>query len=231
MYNGYKIAADYDTTQYCSMVSMSKNGIVTVLDSCTEKVEDISDYDFEGNGERTLIIDFFTGGAHCCDYLVAGTIKNDKFVVEDTLYWGDSGCEIKDIDKDGKIELSGYDTRFGYAFTSFAGSRFPVIIFQFRKGKFINVTKKFPDLVEKDLAELKKELDEDYLKMGYKCPEQGQDMYSTESGEVQAILAAMTEDYYNLGRIDDAYEYINKVYKCDDKKKFIKTLKEDYKLK
>jgi hypothetical protein len=231
-YNGYNVLALYDTANYCSNLSITKNGKTILFDSCTGgRVEAITDYDLDGKGEKLLIIDFFTGGAHCCVFLTAAVIKNDQYVIKDTLFWGDSGYEIKDIDGDGVYEISGNDVRFAYAFTSFAGSQFPILIYQYKNGKFFDATKKFPKLIEKDLSDLKKNLDTDYLKKGYECRKPDEDIYSAESGGVQAYLAAITEDYYNLGRTDEAYEYINKVYKCGDKKKFIETLKKDYKLK
>jgi len=231
-YDGYTIKGIYDTTNYCSNLSISKNGKNILYDTITAgTVQSIKDIKLESNGEKVLLIEYYTGGAHCCTLLTAGIIKNDKYTVKDTLFWGDSGYEIKDIDGDGVMELSGFDVRFAYAFTSFAGSQFPILIYQYKNGKFIDVTKKFPKLIEKDLADYKKQLNDDYLTKGYNCPQPGQDIYSAESGPVQALLAAITEDYYNLGKVDDAYDYINKVYKCDDKKAFIQTLKKDYKLK
>lgn len=229
-FNGAKISADYDTAQYCSRITVTKDGKTDVLDSCTDRVYAIKDYDFEGNGQKTLLMTFYTGGAHCCFYMVAGKLNGTSFAVQDTLWWGDSDCEIKDIDKDGKLELSGVDVRFAYAFTSFAGSRFPIIIYQFRKGKFVEVTKNFPDLIEKDIKGFKDEL-KDYVKKGFECPKEGDDIYVGEAGEVKAILAAIVEGYFNLGSVDDGYDYVKKIYTCPDRDKFIKSLKTDYKLK
>lgn len=229
--DGYTLVAQYDTANYCSSLTITKDGNTKIIDSCTDKIIAINDYTLDGTGEKQVVLEHFTGGAHCCDYIVAGVLKSGNFIVKDTLWWGDSGFEIKDLDKNGKYELTGYDTRFGYAFTNFAQSIFPVIIFQYRGGKFINVTKKFPDLVEKDMKDFKKQLNDEYLKKGYDCPPKGEETFNTDAGAVQAYLAAITEDYYNLGRMDDAYDYIDKVYKCSDKKKFIDKLKTDYKLK
>ena len=229
--DAYKFVAQYDTANYCSSLTMTKDGNSVILDSCTDRVIAINDYNLDGTAEKQIVIEYFTGGAHCCDYIVAGIIKNGNFAVKDTLWWGDSGFEIKDINKDGKFELTGVDTRFGYAFTNFAQSIFPIVIYQFSGGKFINVTKKFPDLVEKDMKDFKKSLNDEYLKKGYDCPPKGDETFNTDAGAVQAYLAAITEDYYNLGKMDDAYDYIDKVYKCSDKKKFIDKLKTDYKLK
>src|SRR5438552_16038254 len=125
---------------------------------------------------------FFTRGAHCCTYITAAVIDNDKYIIKDSLFWGDSGYEVKDLDGDKTLELTGYDVRFAYAFTSFAGSQFPILIYRYKNGKFRDVTDKFPKLVEKDLAGFKKDLNDNYLKKGYQCTEPGKDIFSYESG-------------------------------------------------
>ena len=115
----------------------------------------ISAEDLDNDGKKEILIDQYTGGAHCCTYLTACRIVNDKLVVLDTLWWGDSGYEIKDLNKDGKKELRGVNTWFAYAFTSFAGSRFNVIIYGFKKDKFYDATKEYPDIVEGGYKRLK----------------------------------------------------------------------------
>lgn len=56
-------------------------------------------------------------------------------------------------------------------------------------------------------------------------------MFNTDAGAVQAILAAITADYFYIGELEKGYEYIDKIYTCPDKKKFISILKKDFKLK
>ena len=48
---------------------------------------------------------------------------------------------------------------------------------------------------------------------------------------MKTILAAIVADYYSMGQIERGYELVEKVYKCVDKDKYIKILKEDFKLK
>jgi hypothetical protein len=227
----YKITAQFDTANYCSKFVIS-SGSKTIVNDCVDRVESIRELDVEGKGEKTLLITFFTGGAHCCFYITAATLKNDIYTVKDTLYLGDAGCEIHDKDNDGKVEFESVDTRFGYAFTNFAQSRFPIIIFQFRNGKFVEVTKRFPELVETDIKVLKKELNDEFLKKGFDCPSsKDEDTFNTDAGAVKAILAPIVQDYFYLGKIEEGLDYVGKVYKCKDVNKFINILKEDYKLK
>ena len=77
--------------------------------------------DLGGDGEPEVVVDSYTGGAHCC-------------IVSDVLYftgaayaraehnWGSYGYALKDLNGDGRPELDGYDAAFEDAFTSHAAS-------------------------------------------------------------------------------------------------------------
>jgi len=230
-FNGYKIVAMYDTSTQMTTVNITKGGKLIDTDTSYDRVFSMKDYDLEGNKKKELVIERYTGGAHCCTYIMAGAIDDDGYEVYDTLFWGDSGFDIQDLNKDGVMEISGVDTRFGYAFTNFADSKFPVLIYRFLNGKFVNITKKFPALVQKDIDDYKEGLKEDFPK-GFDCPKKaGDETFNTDAGSVKAYLAAIMEDYYNLGKVLEGYSYIEKVYQCPDARNFIYSLKDDYGLK
>jgi hypothetical protein len=135
------------------------------------------------------------------------------------------------LNKDGKKEIVGRNDMFAYFFTNFSMSRFPVQIYSFRKNKLRLANKEFKDIVYKNIKALKDELKQ-YKTSGYECPKSDSaDVFNTDAGAVQAILAAITADYYYIDETDEGYDYIEKVYKCPDKKKFIKILQTEYKLK
>jgi hypothetical protein len=147
------------------------------------------------------------------------------------LFPGNSGYEIKDLDKDGRKEFVLANDMFAYAFTNYAQSRFPIAIYQFRNGKLKFVNEEFEDEVLKDIDELEKELKE-YTSAGFECPKTGdEDTFNTDAGAVKAILAPIVADYMSIGRIEDGYNRIKKVYKCPDRDNFIMILKTDFKLK
>jgi hypothetical protein len=108
--------------------------------------------DLDGDGEPEVLLDIFTGGAHCCldtwIYRLAGTSY-----IGTPAQWGDVGYALKDLNRDGIPELKSADDRFAYAFTSFAESWFPPMVWQFRAGKLTDVTRNYPALIRADVKQ------------------------------------------------------------------------------
>jgi hypothetical protein len=105
--------------------------------------------DLDGDGEPEVILDLYTGGAHCC-YLSRFYRWDGTTYVPADRNFGDPGYRIADLDGDGVEELLTADYRFGYAFTAFAFSVMPIRIYDLRAGKWELVTKRFPDRIRKD---------------------------------------------------------------------------------
>ncbi len=227
----YKFDKSIDSANYCATMTVRNGSKVIYTDSCDMDMTAINAYDLEGNGRKEILIEYYSGGAHCCVFLNICRITNDKFIILDSLYLGNSFYEVKDLDNDGELEISAYNDMFAYAFTNFAQSRFPLAIYKFKNDKLYLANKEFEDKVYEDIKGLKDELSE-YTKHGFDCPKTAdEETFNTDAGAVQAILAAIVGDYETIGMTDKGYELINKVYKCPDKDKFIKILKNDYHLK
>ena len=107
--------------------------------------------DLDADGEPEVMLNVFTGGAHCCAVTQLltwnGTGYRERF--KDFL---DTGFTVEDLNADGRPELVSADARFRYEFASFAGSAFPVQVWQVDGGTFEDVTAGFPELIRKDAA-------------------------------------------------------------------------------
>ncbi len=94
------------------------------------------------------------------------------------------------------------------------------------------MTGSFPKIIEEDIDTHIEELKQYIKDENFKCPENDTtDTFNTDAGAVKAILAPIVADYYNLGDIEKGYTFVELIYKCPDKDKFIRTLQNDYKLK
>lgn len=94
------------------------------------------------NANPEVILNTFTGGAHCCTnplVLTEDTTGNWRLV--DLGQWdGDGMPLLEDIDDDGAAELIFADNRFLYAFDSYVDSVQPILIRRLRNGRVEDVT-------------------------------------------------------------------------------------------
>lgn len=112
--------------------------------------------DLDGDGEPEVVLDLYTGGAHCCVvtevYALQGppatTIVPSYGRVEHNFL--DPGYRLTDLNGDGVPELKSADGRFNYALSSYVGSGVPVQIWRFQHGDLEDVTGEFPALIRSD---------------------------------------------------------------------------------
>lgn len=107
--------------------------------------------DLEHNGQPDVVLNLFTGGAHCC--LVDQIFSFDPAAmtyVKTERNFGDPGAQIVDLRHDGQFEFLTADDSFAYAFTDFAASGLPIQILTFSARHFTDVTRHYPHLVAHD---------------------------------------------------------------------------------
>ena len=142
--------------------------------------------DLDADGEPEVLTSVFTGGAHCCFIDALLTLRPDASAYDLTAHdYAHSGRRIGDIDGDGRPELVSYDSGFAYAFASYAGSGFPVQIWQIDGGEWVDVTGGFRGRVRADAR---------YWWRAYRRSLRGR------YGEPLGPLAAWAADEYRLGR-------------------------------
>ena len=149
--------------------------------------------DLDSDGEPEVIVDLYTGGAHCC-YVSRFYRFNGATYTPADRNFGDPGYRIADLDGDGVKELITADYRFGYTFTAFAYSLMPVRIYDLRAGGWQLVTKRFPDRIRKDA----KANWHSFRKAG-------------RQGEPRGAIAAWAADELMLGRRAHARQTLNRL--------------------
>jgi subtilisin-like proprotein convertase family protein len=142
--------------------------------------------DLDGDGEPEVVLDSYLGAPHCCWYTDVYRYLPRRGAYRPSVgFWGNLSARLVDLGPDGRPEFQTADNRFAYAFTSFAGSAFPIRIFRFDHGRFVDVTRRFPAAVRRDAAKLFR---------GYLAERR------RPSGDVGGILPAWLADQYLLGR-------------------------------
>ena len=109
--------------------------------------------DLDGDGEPEVLLDFHWGGAHCCwwsrIYRWRASARRYAAIAH---FWGDVAYRLTDLERDRRPEFVTADTRFAYAFSSFAESSFPLQVWTYSSGPFIDTTRDYPGLVREDAA-------------------------------------------------------------------------------
>lgn len=103
--------------------------------------------DLDQNGMPEVIVETYTGGAHCCTSFTVYAWRDSQFedIQLDMLDGG--GGTFQDLDEDGLQEFSTYDNAFLYAFSSYAGSYPPSVILTFQDGEFRDMTHTYEQIV------------------------------------------------------------------------------------
>jgi hypothetical protein len=109
--------------------------------------------DLEHTGQPDVVLDLYSGGAHCCTVVQIFSFDPGTMTyVKTERNFGDPQARIVDLRHDGRFEFLTADDSFAYAFTDFAGSGLPIEIETFANRRFTDVTRSYPRLVAKDAA-------------------------------------------------------------------------------
>jgi hypothetical protein len=95
-----------------------------------------------GDGRPAVIVEGYTGGAHCCVTFQLVTVV-DGVVRTLPLDWVDGDFDThfpRDIDGDGVVDIQRTDDSFLYAFASYAASWNLPIVYNLRGGALVDVT-------------------------------------------------------------------------------------------
>jgi proprotein convertase P-domain-containing protein len=142
--------------------------------------------DLDRDARPEVLLRLSSGGAHCCYTLRAyrvsgGSVRRSSHDFENTP------PTLERIG--GRAVLVAADNRFAYLFTSFAASGLPVQAVRWSSGQFVDATRSYPALVERD-ARLWRRTTTQVLRM--------------TDGDVRGVLAAWAADECLLGHAPQA---------------------------
>jgi hypothetical protein len=146
--------------------------------------------DLDG-GDPEVLLELNTQGAHCCTVVFAL-----RYVPAAHKYWsklfffGNFGYRLADLDRDRLPEIVAFDERFVYRYTSYVFSTAPPQIWQYRQGRLLDVTRRFPAEIRSNAAMVGKEF----------LPKQR----PPKDIDLRSYVAVYVADQYLLGRPDEA---------------------------
>lgn len=159
--------------------------------------EPLSVRDLDGDGEPEVLLDLYTGGVHCCSNTLIFHLDRGIYWPVDGR-WGNYHYSLRDYDRDGRPELVTVDDRFAYAFAPFAVTVPPIRIWHFDRGRLIDVTREFPEVVFKD-ARVILLIYEQARKLKFR--------------EVRGMLASYMATQYLLGREQQGWRIVERAYR------------------
>lgn len=166
--------------------------------------------DLDGDMKPEVILYANSSGIHCCAYwLIYSYNPSQRRYTSLEHNWGYRPAmpQVIDLDHDGIPELKGGDDRFTYEFGGYAGTVYPTKIWQYRQGKIIDVTQRFPGFVLKDSRDLLK-----LLNQSNAPPNNG------------AILAAYLANMYSLNQGKEGWEKVRRNYRGEGKEQYFNHL-------
>jgi hypothetical protein len=143
--------------------------------------------DLDADGELEVVVETFTGGAHCCLVLTAFGWNGSTYVPKQ-LDGGSSGYRWADLDGDRRVEWVTADARFEALFTAYASSYEPIRVVTYAAGAFADVTRDHPAQIRKDAREARR------LYLRYRG-----------TRDVRGVLAAWAADKVVLGEGADVW--------------------------
>jgi len=153
-YTGLHLAiAQAGTVYYNQRVASKLCGAYCAPGSPSGKESSVHVLDLEHDGQPDVLLDLYSGGAHCCFIEQVFSFDPGTMTYTETQHdFGDPGEQIVDLGHDGRYEFLTADDAFAYEFTDFAASGLPIQILTFSGGRFVNVTRRYPKLIARDAA-------------------------------------------------------------------------------
>ena len=151
-YGGYVVTRAVGEQEGESRAVISRGGreLVRLTDGAArDYATRIGLFPFLGREGRQLVVEQYTGGAHCCTvYHVYDLGAQLRTLFDGGEYGVDEiGEDMKpvDVDGDGRYEFTLNVMAFDYFLTSHAGSVFPTAVFAYdeRAGKYLPANRKF----------------------------------------------------------------------------------------
>jgi hypothetical protein len=153
---------------------------------------------------RHVIVQDWSGGAHCCfDYHVLH-VEGVQVRTEATIRAGDCALRVADLDHDGTFELIACDSRFAYAFDlPFAESPLLPLVYARQDRAYAPDNRRFPQVYQFRIGQERRRRAE-AARLG------------DARGERRAVISILLHTLY-AGRVTDAWCGFERAYRWADR--------------
>ncbi len=106
--------------------------------------------DLTGDGVPNLLVEAYTGGAHCCFHYTLLALGDTLEVLWEG-FLADAGAVVVDLARDGRRQLMSADMSFAYAFCSFAETPAPAVVLALEPEGVRVANLDFPEVYEREV--------------------------------------------------------------------------------
>jgi hypothetical protein len=200
---------DADSFGFDGIATISRDGELLVQIEMASALGTLTGQDVTGEGHPDVIVETFTGGAHCCFSTHVYDLGPELTLVLETPE-SNCGGSFENLDDDPAYEFITCDDLFAYIYCSYAASPAVQVILDYEPGRgYVPASPRFADLYADAIA--------DHTTMA-------QNAAAGEMGEWDdtakcAVLPLML-DYLYTGRPQEAWAVVEQYYDAPDAKLF-----------
>lgn len=195
------------------VVLIEKTGMETIKIEQASAIAPLTGADINNDGYPEVIIESYTGGAHCCiGTKVYSLGENPVLILEKPE--SNAGGKFQDLDGDKIYEYITYDDIFAYQYCPYSGSAFAKVImaYDIKQEKYLPASPHFPEAYTDDIKK--------HTQNANRVAKAG----TSENGEwdetTKCSILPMLLDYIYLGDYETARTELDRTYQFNDKKRF-----------
>jgi hypothetical protein len=176
-------------------------------------------FPFLGRVGKQLVVEQYTGGAHCCTVYHVYDLGAELRTLFDGGEFGideiGEDMNVLDIDGDGRYEFTLDVMAFDYFLTSHAGSVFPTAVFAYdeRAGKYMPANRKFSAYLLRGVAREARKVEESNRRTTFRLPRVRQTFHGEH---FRAVLDVLLK-YVYAGEEQKGWAFFEKNYMLADK--------------
>ena len=196
-------------TGYEDIVLIEKKGMESILIESAFEIVTLIDADINGDGFPDVIIETYSGGAHCCFSTQVYSLGEKPILILKKPESNISG-EFEDLDDDGIYEYITADDIFAYEYCPFVSSPIVKVIMAYdeQAGRYLPASPNFPNEYIKEIEENTQSADR---VARANINENGEWDDTTKCSVLPLVL-----DYIYLGDLEKAHSELERVYEYDD---------------
>lgn len=149
--------ADNLTVEVSRANRIAFRGDLSLDDNSIMSIEAVEVIDLDKDREPEIVIQIVSNGAYCCSHsIIYRYVAARRTYSRRQFDWSNyrNLAQLADVDKDGAPELVSTNEYYSGGFCPYVCSgAAPLQIWQYRRGRVVDVTRRFPRLVRRDADE------------------------------------------------------------------------------